>query len=49
LLFVGSARVRLVAHSSTISRSTVKEYQRRAKKAGTGWPEIESFIEEGIE
>src|SRR5438128_9148418 len=40
---------RQVALSLNISRSTVKDYQRRAQKAGLGWPVPETLTEEALE
>jgi len=45
----GELSARQVAHSLNISRSAVKEYQERAKKAGIGWPEADSLTDEQIE
>ena len=43
----GHLNTRQVALSLNISRSTVKDYQARAQKAGPGWPLPETLSEEG--
>ena len=45
----GHLNTRQMALSLNISRSTVKDYQRRAQKAGLGWPLPETLTEEALE
>jgi len=45
----GHLNTRQVALSLNISRSTVKDYQARAQKAGLGWPLPEALTEEALE
>ena len=45
----GHLNTRQVALSLSISRSTVKDYQARAEKAGLGWPLPEDLTEEALE
>ena len=45
----GHLNRRQVALSLNISRSTVKDYQARAEKAGLGWPLPETLSEEALE
>ena len=45
----GHLNTRQVALSLNISRSTVKDYQARAQKAGLFWPLPESLTEEALE
>ena len=45
----GELSARQVAHSLNISRSTVKEYQERAKKAGLTWPLPDTLSEPELE
>ena len=45
----GELSARQVAHSLNISRSTVKEYQERANKAGLTWPLPDTLSEQELE
>jgi DNA-binding transcriptional regulator LsrR (DeoR family) len=45
----GELSARQVAHSLNISRSTVKEYQQRANKAGLTWPLPDTLSEQELE
>jgi len=45
----GELSARQVAHSLNISRSTVKEYQERANKAGLTWPLPDTLSEPELE
>ena len=45
----GHLNTRQVALSLNISRSTVKNYQERAQKAGLSWPLPEDLTEETLE
>jgi transposase len=45
----GGLSVRQVALSLNISRSTVKEYQQRAEKAGLGWPFPDTLSDQELE
>jgi transposase len=45
----GHLNTRQVALSLSISRSTVKNYQERAHKAGLSWPLAEDLTEEALE
>ena len=45
----GHLNTRQVALSLNISRSTVKDYQERAQKAGLVWPVPETLTEEALE
>ena len=49
LSYHGELSARQVAHSLNISRSTVKEYQERAKKAGLTWPLPDTLSEPELE
>ena len=49
LSYPGELSARQVAQSLNISRSTVKEYQERAKKAGLTWPLPDSLSEQELE
>ena len=44
----GHLNTRQVALSLNISRSTVKDYQARAQRAGLGWPLPETLTEEAL-
>jgi len=49
LSYPGELSARQVAQSLNISRSTVKEYQERAKKAGLTWPLPDTLSEQELE
>jgi transposase len=49
LSYRGELSARQVAHSLNISRSAVKEYQERAKKAGLAWPLPDTLSEQELE
>jgi len=49
LSYPGELSARQVAHSLNISRSAVKEYQERAKKAGLTWPLPDSLSDQELE
>ena len=49
LSYHGELSARQVAHSLNISRSAVKEYQERAKKAGLIWPLPDTLSEQELE
>ena len=49
LSYHGELSARQVAHSLNISRSAVKEYQERAKKAGLIWPLPDTLNEQELE
>ena len=45
----GELSARQVAHSLNISRSAVKQYQERAKKAGLAWPLPDTLSDQELE
>ena len=49
LTYHSGLSARQVAQSLNISRSAVKEYQERAKKAGLTWPLPDSLSEQELE
>ena len=49
LRFGSNLSARQVAHSCGVARSTVGEYERRAKAAGLGWPLPEEMDDAALE
>ncbi len=49
LSYQGGFSTRQVAHSLNISRSAVKQYQERAKKAGLAWPLPDTLSDQELE
>jgi hypothetical protein len=49
LTYDGHLNTQQVALSLNISRSTVKNYQERAEKAGVSWPLPDDLTEEALE